>query len=336
MMIDYASRDPVLLMCAPDFYSISGPDPISGKYANKFAEKSHKTYLKSPQSFLRLAQKQWNDYKNTLVSLGVKVVDLEPCKQHGDLVFTADPTLSLVTQKEHGGAPHVITLASRFSNTERQSEVDYSLDFLNKLDPSRGVDNIQFCTEGTGDNYYDPFRDIYWSGYTKNPGRHNAAAGRSDIRAHKSIELITGVPVISMAVKEPFFHIDTCMAPLPNGHIIAYKDGMQPSAFNTLIYEGFERYGMDPYEYLILVDGTDAKNYACNMRCVGNTLIMPKVSQNLQDRLRVKGYQVICLDMSAFISDGGAMHCLTNNLNEHRIKGGACVNYGYSRKLQVA
>ncbi|PCI00816.1 MAG: hypothetical protein COB76_02645, partial [Alphaproteobacteria bacterium] len=155
--------------------------------------------------------------------------------------------------------------------------------------------------------------------------------GRSDIRAHKGLEAVTGVPVVSMAVKEPFFHIDTCMTPLTNGHIIAYKDGMKPEAFENLMQEGFKRYGMDPEEYLILVSKEDAENYACNLVCVGNNIIMPQVSDGLQDRLKSKGYEVTCLDMSVFINDGGAMHCLTNNLNEQRIKGGTCVQKGYER-----
>jgi len=334
-MIDNTSKDPVLLMCSPDFYEISGPDPETGKYANKFAEVSHKEFKKDPQAFVDRAKKQWGAYKSTLTTLGVSVMELEPKKGQGDLVFTADPTLSLVTQDALNADPRVITMTSRFSNTERQVEVEHNVRFVEGFDPARGIASAHFNTEGTGDNYYDPFRDVYWSGYTDNPSRANASAGRSDIRAHKGLEAVTGVPVVSMAVEEPFFHIDTCMTPLTNGHVIAYKDGMKPEAFETLMREGFERYDMNPDEYLILVDMEDAKQYACNLRCVGNTLIMPQVSEGLQDCLKSKGYEVVCLDMSVFINDGGAMHCLTNNLNEQRVKGGTCVQKGYERKLII-
>lgn len=135
-----------------------------------------------------------------------------------------------------------------------------------------------------------------------------------------------------MAVKRPFFHIDTSMTPLTNGHIIAYKDGMKQEAFEKLIREGFKRYSMNPDEYLILVDKKDADAYACNLRCVGNTVIMPTCSDELQDRIREKGYDVVTHNMSQFIYDGGAMHCLTNNLNERRITGGTCVQHGFERQ----
>jgi len=56
--------------------------------------------------------------------------------------------------------------------------------------------------------------------------------------------------------KKSVYH--TAMTPLSNCNIITYKDGVQLEAFEMLKREGFERYGMDTYEYLILVDIEDA------------------------------------------------------------------------------
>ena len=326
-MQDCKTIEPLFLMCPPDYYSISGPDK-NGIYANKFAEVNHLEYSKNPESFLKAAHRQWTDYRDTLNKVGAKTVELEPVHGISDMVFTADPTLSMVLCNDN----QAVTISSRFSFTERQVEVDQSVNFIKNFDPERKIIASEFFSEGTGDNYYDPFRDIFWCGYAKNPCRQNASAGRSDIRSHQKLQDVTGVPTISMAVKEPFFHVDTCMAPLSKGHIIVYKGGMEPSAYETLIREGFQRFGMDPKEYLIQVDDEDAKRYACNMRNIDDTIIMPQVSDDLQATLKAKGYDVITLDVSCFINDGGAMHCLTNNLNEKRIPGGNAVRYGFEHQ----
>jgi len=316
----------VLLMCRPNHYTISGPDG-NGNFANDFAKIYYEEYKKDPKALLNRATRQWMGYKIILEYYGATIIELEPKEGCGDQVFTADPTLSLV------GPDGAVTITSKFSNTERQIEVPYSVDIVQTLFPDRKIVNAEYNTEGTGDNYYDPFRDLFWSGYTENPGRRNAAAGRSDINAHRYLESITGVRVIDMAVKEPFFHVDTCMAPLQMGHIIAYKKGMQPEAYEKLLEEGFARYKMKPEDYLISVSDEDAIKYACNVRCIGdNTLIMPMVSDELQRTLTLKGYKVICSDVSEFIKDGGAMHCLTNNLNEQRIPGGTCVKFGFKAR----
>lgn len=329
------SSDPVLLMCPPEFYAIPAPDLNAG-HANDFAIRGYEEQQKNPQGFRKLAIKQWNLLREAFNSLGVRTIELEPDEQMPDLVFTADPSLSLITvSKESALKADVtgITILSHFSNVERESEVLANSQFLEQNFNDRAIIRAHFRTEGTGDNVYDPFRDVYWSGFVPNAGRMNAASGRSDIRAHKGLELVTGVPVISMAVKKPFFHIDTSMAPLTNGHIICFKDGMQPEAYKTLIREGLDRYGLSREEYLIEVDKSDAGAYACNLRCVGNTIVMPKCSNDLKDRLYNKGYEVVTLDMTQFIYSGGAMHCVTNNLNERRVVGGLCGQLGFERKL---
>lgn len=326
------TNDPILLMSSPDFYAIREPDAYTGS-ANDFEVFGYREQQKDPKSFREAAIKQWLDLRRVFNALGVKTIDIEPVEDMPDIVFTADPSLSLVIPKMEAlnADPRVITMFSRFSNEERQEEVRLNMDLIERQFPDRALVHSHFRTEGTGDNVYDSFRDVFWSGFTENVGRMNAASGRSDIRAHKTLTDLTGVPVNSMAVKKPFFHIDTSMAPLTNGHIICFKDGMQPEAYDTLLREGFDRYGMPRDEYLIEVSAADAEIYACNLRCVGDTIIMPRCSNDLKDRLMSKGYDVITLDMSQFVYAGGAMHCLTNNLNERRIVGGTCVKKGFER-----
>jgi N-dimethylarginine dimethylaminohydrolase len=328
------TADPVLLMCPPEFYAIPAPHAEAG-HANVFAIRGYEEQQKNTKGFRAESIKQWDRLKLTFNDLGVKTVELDPDRDMPDLVFTADPTLSLVTVQKSMAAkadPRWITVLSHFSNEHRQAEVSANESFLTKNFRGRSIVHAPFHMEGTGDNIYDPFRDVFWSGFVPNAGRLNAASGRSDLRSHKTLETTMGVPVISMAVKKPFFHIDTAMAPLTKGHILCFKDGMQPEAFETLLTRGLDEYGLPRKEYLIEVDRDDAYSYACNVRCIGNTIVMPDCSKDLQNKLLRKGYEVVTTNLSHFIYSGGAVHCLTNNVNEHRVAGGTCEQFSFGRK----
>ncbi len=253
-----------------------------------------------------------------------------------DLVFTADPSLSLITvsQKDALSAnPLEITILSNFNNRQRQDEVNENARFIESNFPERPIIRSYFRTEGTGDNVYNPFRDVFWSGYLPTIEKNGMPCdGRSDIRTHTVLREITGVDVISMnvcGIDRGFFHVDTSMTPLSKGHILCYKDGMSEEAYHKIITQGLAAYGLPLEEYLIEVSQEDAHSYACNLRSVGDTLIMPLCSEGLQERLKKAGYKVVTTNMSHFIGNGGAMHCVTNNLNEQRIVGGACVRHGF-------
>ena len=105
---------------------------------------------------------------------------------------------------------------------------------------------------------------------------------------------------------------------------------MSAEAFEEMQQKAFDRYGLPRNEYLIEVSESDAVKFACNLRCIGDTIVMPTCSRALQNRLIETGYKVITTDMSHFIQSGGAVHCVTNNINETRVKG------GYVAKLRLA
>jgi len=323
------ANEMTILMCPPDNYGISAPDS-EGHFANRFSEQSYDRYLKDPKTFRAEAITQWNAYYKALKAEGVDVVLLQSQPHHPDLVFTADQTLSLKCDDGR-----IVTLLSQFSNIERQDEVAYCKQVLHGFDETRLFETSHFKTEGTGDNYYDSFRDIYWSGYTTSPERAQAAAGRSDKRAHDQLSALTGVPVVGLEVQDPFFHIDTCLAPLHDGHMLVFKQGMTEASFDLFLKKAFKDYDLDPAEYLIEVTAEDAKKYGCNVRTIGKTIFIPSVSDRLEQQLTDKGYTVISLDVSRFIDGGGAMHCLTNLINESRVKGGRCVDYGISKQSKT-
>ncbi len=315
---------PVFLMCPPDFYEIREPDLAVGA-ANDFEVKGFREYQKSPKKFRREANAQWKDLKRTLVSLGAQVVEITPDRNCPDLVFTADPTLSVIGNGwdlRRANQPKSITLLSRFSNENRQTEVAINAAFFERNLPNRPIVESYYRTEGTGDNVYDAFRDVFWSGYCQQPDRSCAASGRSDLRAHEALKATTGIEVVSLPVSRPFFHIDTSLAPLSKGHIVFYEKGISPKALQFFKKRAFGDYDLPINDYLIPVTKEDAEKLACNLVCLNGTVVIPECSNDLQERIRKAGYEVVTRDVSRFIAAGGAIHCLTNNINQHRVPGG--------------
>lgn len=316
-----SNATPVILMCPPDHYKIIPPDPQHG-HANDFAEDGYRLYLQDPNDFLKNAMRQWDSLRHAFEAAGARVVLVDPDPQAEDAVFTADPTLSLVL----GNNLKPVTILSKFSNEPRQREVQMSLAKILEFSSDRDVTDAPYHSEGTGDNVYDPFRDCFWSGHVNEPGRKNASSGRSDIRSHDLLSKITGVPVISMGVVRPYFHIDTSMAPLPGGEIVVYKDGMTQEAYQNILDKGMKPFGLNPDQYIIPVSKEDALRYACNLRTIGNTVVIPECSPELQKRISDRGYTVVTAPLTYFMATGGAPHCLGNNLNETRIVNGYANN----------
>lgn len=323
-IISENKKMPVFLMADPKYYAIDKPHEDGHAPANDFSINGYAEYSKDPEAFVALAQKQWNRLKDIFNELGAQTIVMEPDPANPDQVFTADPSLSFKTE-----SGQLITIFSHFSNENRKPEVAAQVAFFEAERENHVFVDSHFRTEGTGDNVYDVFRDVFWSGFTETPGREKAASGRSDQRAHKTLSQVTGVEVISLQVERPFFHIDTSLAPLPSGHIVCFKGGMKEDAFEKMQREAFDRFGLPRSDYLIEVSEEDAKKYACNLVCIDDKIIIPTCSQELQDKLTNIGYKVIPTDMGQFIHAGGGVHCVTNNLNETRVPG------GYAKQLGI-
>ncbi len=301
-------------MCPPVHYRVPEPHPEGG-YANEMQVEGFQIFQKDPEGFKERAQEQWLALRTALVQAGAEILEIQAHPDLPDQVFTADPSISL---QDKG---YLVTILSHFSNAERQPEVELTQNFLSHHGERTFVE-LSHHLEGTGDNIYDPARDLFWSGYTPETGRENAAQGRSNILAHKDLQKATGVEVISLEVQTPFFHVDTSLALLPKGHILCYPDGLSQKAFNTVKKRGLEAYGLDPQTHLFTVSKDEAAAYTCNVRAIENTLIMSACEAPLRKKLEDAGYHVVILDLSMFLASGGGVHCLTNHIFEPRIEGG--------------
>lgn len=317
--------NPHFIMGHPGFYGVEEPNEHG--FDNEFMAQSYDEYKSNPEEFRRVAMEQWQNLMETIKELGATVTVLEAPKNQKDFVYVADPSLSLIIPaSSEQDEDKYITRLSCFSNLRRQGEVEFSTEAIKSFDKQNDIKREFYKSshyaEGTGDMLYDPFRDRYWGGYVDEAGPDHKREGRSDIASHKSFEKITGVPVISIKAREPFYHIDTFISPLPNGHMLVCKEAMHPESYNKLIEEGFTKFGLNPDDYIIPVNMKDADILACNTIAIGNTIVMPTSSDDLKKRIKDKGYDVRQVDVSQFIATGGAIHCMTNKINETRIVGG--------------
>lgn len=314
----HATVDPVLLMCPPEHYRIREPHPSAG-HANDQSHEGFRVYQRDPAGFLNRSMKKWEALRTILErELGATIRTTDPVPGLDDQVFAADASISLVRRDEEGGA---VSLLSRFTYDERQPEAEIHAAHLRAFDPARDIRTADFNIEGCGDNVYDALRDVFWSGCTRSPARARAGEGRSDARAHAQLAEFTGVEVIGLEVRRPFFHLDTTVAVLPHGHVLCGADGLTPAARSTLISRAFEPFGLDPDEYLINVSREDAERYACNVVTRDDVVVLPTVSDELLTALASKGYRPIPTDLTEFIHSGGGPHCLVNQINEPRKHG---------------
>ena len=355
-----AARKPIpLVVSEPDKYLIPGPDE-NGDYDNTFQEAGYLWQQKDPEAFLKLAKEQHATLCRIFTKVsGVKPIYMPAKAGLGDAVFTSDPFITITIP--HKNSAQRLILPSRFTNINRHKEVPFAVNFLKKtfrknahlslpqkftqaandnlgfkalnvLSFGRWGNKIEvikprFNIEGSGDNTYDTFRGCYWSGHVANDKKGESAAGRSHKEAHAFLQDATGIAVHSIELVKPFFHIDTIMCPLPCGRIMVYRDGMTPESFEYFKKMAFEKYGLDPDEYMIEVSKEDAYNYACNARAMydqdGNKhIIMPECSEALQQRLKDAGYIVHTVDLSCFLASGGGVKCLSHNIGLVHQEGG--------------
>lgn len=310
------TSSPLFLMCPPDYFQLTPPDPEHG-FANDMIAHAYEDFVKNPEAFIHTAKSEWEALKDIIENqLKAKTELLTPQEDMHDQCFTADASLSFVNNKGNE-----ITLISTMTHPLRTPETAYHEEKIRKLFPQRPIEVNPLPSEGTGDNLFDPYRNLFWSGYTPDPCSTKPAEGRSDIRAHHVLADKTGMKVISLEVERPFFHVDTTLAALPKGHLLYYKGGMTDEAFKTLKKEGIENFDLNPDDYLIEVTKEEAYLYACNLIYVGNKVVLTECGERLPNLLREKGYEIFTTDLSCFIQAGGGPHCLTNNLTLNSANG---------------
>lgn len=233
------------------------------------------------------ATEQWEGLVSVLATR-CEVIRADPVPGLPDMCFAANAGLAFGN----------VFVPAVFSVTQRKPEIRHYAEFAESLGLQLMPLPGGYAFEGEGDALWWPAPDsdpALWAGY----------GVRSSLESHRGLAEQLGVEVISLRlVDERFYHLDTCLVPLPEGRLIYY-----PAAFDTRSIQLIE--SRVPPERRIAVAESDAMQFACNAVRVGKTLITNHASADLRSALDGWGYEVITTPLDEFIKAGGAAKCLT-------------------------
>lgn len=236
-----------------------------------------------------LAMRQWEGLKDALSAYAdITLVPAQP--KLPDMVFTANAGIVLGNT----------VVVSRFRNVERQGEEPHFKEWFDSygFDCADWAQEVPF--EGAGDALWDRALPLLWIG----------SGFRSDQAAPALLEKIYGRRVVPMKLVDPrFYHLDTCLCPLPRGYLMYY-----PAAFAAESLAELE--SLVPADKRIAVEAEDAAHFACNAVDLDDRVFMNGASESLQNRLKSAGFNAILTPLTEFLKAGGTAKCLTLKLVE--------------------
>jgi arginine dihydrolase len=283
------------LMCRPEHFAVS--------YAiNPWMDPS--SWARDRRAHAAAAR-QWEALHGKLIEHGAAVEFVPPAAGLPDLVFTANG--AVVLDRE--------VLLARFRHPERQREEAHFEKAFRALQAHGLVDGIRklpdnLVLEGAGDCVWDGKRKLFWMGY----------GPRSDFEARHAVADLFGQDVLALELADPrFYHMDTALAPLPHGEVM-YLPGAFTAAGNAAIRD---RVASDDR---IAIAFEDARRFAANTVCFGDTLIMSGCGARLRAELNERGYQVVTTPLTSFLRSGGAAFCLTLRLDRKSLPRSAALD----------
>ena len=253
-------------MCEPKFFSI---EYEINPWMNSANDVNHD-----------IALNQWNNLVQTYNDLGVEVKLIEPNNKVPDLVFTANAGLI------QGNT----FFPSNFRFKERRPERKLFIDWFKKHNYNIVDLPKETYFEGAGDGLFCGKYLFLGSGF------------RSDRNVGELLRpYIKNVEIISLGLSNPYFyHLDTCLSPLPNGEFIYYPDAFDDES--RIILKSLK--GHEISEELCI-------NYGCNLTFVDKTLITGYADITLKDICKKLNLKIKIVPMDEFIKSGGGTRCLT-------------------------
>lgn len=266
-----AQGDTRLLMCAPDHF---GVDYVINPWMENQIGRTHRTR----------AKEQWENLRKH-VSLAIPLDMIAPVAGLPDMVFTANAGLAI-------GDKAVVT---RFHAKERRPEEAFFRDWFERAGFTVAPWPQDVPFEGAGDALLDRARNLIWCGH----------GWRSSEKVPNLLERVFDTRAVGLRLVDPrFYHLDTCLCPLPGGWLMYYPKAFDASA-RTLIAS------LTPKEKRIEVNENDAASFACNAVAIGRRVFMNDASESLRARLRDAGFIPVLTPLSEFLKAGGAAKCLT-------------------------
>ena len=262
---------PRVLMCPPDHYGIEYE--INPWMNRSLAAVRDRAFV------------QWTLLRDTLLSLGAGVEQLDPVAGLPDLVFTANAGLVYGDR----------FLSSRFRHPQRAAEspVFDAWFAAHGFRVAHLPDGL--FHEGAGDALF--CGDALFAGYRP----------RSDATAHQWVAGHLGVRCLPLELVNPrYYHLDTCFCPLAPGVAIFH-----PAAFDA--------YGLRVLQAhvptLVPVGADEAERFGCNAVVVGRTVVHNSRCPQLGAALAAHGYRSVEVELDEFLKAGGSAKCLTLRLD---------------------
>jgi N-dimethylarginine dimethylaminohydrolase len=233
----------------------------------------------------QLANEQWRGLRKQLVGAGAEVAEVAPVDGLPDMVFTANAALIF-------GRRAVI---SHFKHAQRQGEEAHFRRWLAEHGWET-IDAPEGCSfEGAGDALF--CGDTLYAGYRI----------RSDARGHQAIAETLGVRVLPLELVDPYYyHLDTCFCPLTAETAIYF-----PPAFDDY----GRRVLTANIPNLIEVAAEEARSFACNVVCIGRTVVTNDGCPRLHAKLQAAGFTPVATPLGEFVKAGGSAKCLTLRLD---------------------
>ncbi len=251
-------------------------------------------WSEDPAGQRRAARAGFADLTGALLRAGAAVEVLPGVSGAPDLVFPANAGVVL-----DGRA----TLA-RFRHPERQVEEPVFLQAFEALRTRGLIGEVivlpDGCLqEGAGDFLWDAHRALFWAGH----------GPRSNRRGLDAVAEVFARPAVALELATPqFYHLDTCLCPLPGGEVLYY-----PPAFTA---EG-RRAIRDRVDADLLLEASDedAARFCVNAVAFGREVVMAQAADRLRGVLSERGYRLSEVDLAPFILSGGAAYCMTLRLD---------------------
>ena len=235
----------------------------------------------------RRAQQQWDRLHRELAELAA-IELVEPVAGLPDLVFTANA--GLVSGESY--------FPTRFRFRERSGEMPHYRERFGEHGYVAASSAIELAFEGEGDVLLQPGRGFAWAGY----GQRSSLVSLADVQAQ------LGVPLVHLQLVDAhFYHIDTCLLPLPAGRV-AYV----PGAFSEESLRAIRR--LVPHDVRFELEMDDAYGLACNGVVLGSRVVTGHASDLLQHRFADWELEVVVCPLDEFLRAGGGAKCLSLHL----------------------
>jgi N-dimethylarginine dimethylaminohydrolase len=233
-----------------------------------------------------LALKQWEGLREALVGLGHSVHLLPPAAGLPDMVYAANGAF-VVDGTAYG---------ARFRNSQRAAEAPvhrafYEANGWRFAEPTR-------TNEGEGDFAYLPgaYGGLILAGY----------GFRTEPAAHAEAQEALGRPVVPLKLVDArFYHLDTALAALDDGHIAYFPGAFAPSSQRVL---------RQLFPDAVIASEADACAFGLNLVGDGRHVVVNAEASGLAARLARAGYEPVPVELTELKKGGGGVKCCVAEL----------------------